>query len=1042
VRKQLQEKKFFGNPEDGGLNSDDAIFSVGVNQWVNSENIRIGSTDAGYINTVESVGSTLLLSTPQPSVTFITIGNVADTANNRIFYFQKNIYTPDDRIICWDENSNTFYTVLLSIQVTGGLNFSKYHPIHSAKIVGDLLYWTDGYTDPKRINVEAAIKMNQPGYVTSVTPYTNPLNQSVITLIRRPPGRQLALTFSTDTNRENFVKNFAGEFAISYVYRDGEESVVGMPSQFVNYRYDFGTFSGASSDTTNVITLALSAPAVDGEYIDQDVQKVQYLVRFNNQPQYFIIKEWDKANTADAAEISAYNAGGSLSYAFYNDKVGVPISVTRSIKPADSVPNLSETLELGLQRLFLGNNTIGYDTPTETSLTATATPGVVTGVATKIFVPYTTYQVGIRFRDYYKRQCGVLTTTDLLVEIPDRGDYNDNSLFVENIVWALSNSNAINEIPDWAYYYDIVITKNLKTRNFVEWIPNSLKYAIKNADGTFTYQDTYSVNVYGIAFGTAFLSQQGMGILYQQGDFLRVYANGLSPVPFSIAAVAQDEEYIICTPINLGNLTSFSTPILARYYTPYIQSEEEPFYTCGIGYRVSAPATAGRQYSTLTGNIQGDVFFTSRVQIFIPTYYSVSQSPSDSLWQFYWGFYGEANIVTRLGRVVKETSVKWSNTIIEGSQINGLSTFDPLDEKLLPIQMGELKKLQQTSKVEAQGNVMLAISEDETASLYLGEVQAYGADQRATQVYAVDNVIGTVNILRGNYGTQNPESVIEYRGQVYWVDVTNGRVIRYDVNGLFAISDYKMTTFWKQFCTQFASMTAVEIEDLGGRPFIFTVIDPRHNELIISIPKTLTNPPYGYLPDYPSAIFPFNIWDGQAKSIVYYLDYQRWGGAYSFVGENYVALNNNLYSWKYGQLYQHNQTNSFNEFYGTVYKSKIMFVSNQSPNRVKVYNNISIEEGVGVLRPSLTYFYSVSPNQQSSDLVDFSWTNLEGNLYSPILRNKLVPTNSGFTTDGLLTGEKIRTYALQVLVEWDITNTSLELRFITLGFDDSIGQTT
>lgn len=1038
------EKKYPANPDGSGfLNSDDAPFSLGINEWCNAENIRTGSTDAGVINTVESIGSNVLKSTPQPSVTFLEIGTADDIPNNRFFVFKYNTTGTNHKITYFDIDADTEYDVLLSSQVTGGLNFSKDYPIHSAKVVGNLLYWTDNYNEPRRINVDAAIKLNNPSYDTDETAYTSPLSQSVITIIRRPPGRVLALQFSTDPARENFLKTFAGQFAIGYVYRDGEESAFGEPSNMVNYRYDFGSFSGASSDATNVVSMEINTPALDGELIDQDVQIVQYAVRYGNSNQYFIIKEWNKDNPDDAAEIAAYNAGGALTYDFYNDKIGVPVSISRSIKAADSVPLLSETLETGLSRLFLANNLKGYDTPAETSLTGSVTPAAVAGVATPIFHSYSTYQLGLRFRDNYKRQSGVVTNNDLVIEIPDRGDYNDTT-FVENISWTLSNTAALDEIPDWAYYVDILITKNLRTRYFVQWIPNSIKYVIKNLDGTFTYQNTYTGGIYGIAFGTSFLSLQGMGVVYSEGDFVRLYTNGLTPAPFSLAVIAQDADYIIAIPIDLGDTsTVLSTPVMLEYYTPYLQEGQEPFYTTGQGYRITNPGTDLRQYSQLSGSINGDVFFTSRVYApFVATSYTESMSPNDSKWQDWYDIYGEQNFVTLLGQVRKETAVQWSDVLIEGSLTNGLSTFDPFNEKILSSDVGAIQKLQQTSKVEKQGNIMLAICEKETASLYLGEVQTYGADQQAASVNTVSNVIGTVNILKGNFGTINPESVTEYRGNVYWADANNGRIIQYSSNGLFPISNYKMTRFWKLWFTQFLSMTSVEIEALGGRPFIFMTVDPRHDELLISIPKLSNTPPKGYLPDYPSTIYPFDIYDLQDKVIVYELSLgqgrPKWKGAYTFYTEGFIGIQNNLYSFKQGHIWLHNQTNTTNNFYGVQCKSKLMCVSNIEPAKPKLYNNISISAN---LCPTFVYFYNDYPIQQSSDLVDYSFRDLEGIWYSVILRNKLVPTATGFNTNGLLTGEKMRNVAMFVLLEFSPVNTFLELKFVNFGIIPSVGHT-
>jgi hypothetical protein len=327
----------------------------------------------------------------------------------------------------------------------------------------------------------------------------------------------------------------------------------------------------------------------------------------------------------------------------------------------------------------------------------------------------------------------------------------------------------------------------------------------------------------------------------------------------------------------------------------------------------------------------------------------------------------------------------------------------------------------------------------------LGETQILDATG-ATQYFAASSgVVGTINVLKGSRGTINPESVVQYRGRVFWADVSNGRYVQYSINGLDDISIYKMTRFWKLFCAQYQSMTSAEIEALGSRPFIFSTVDPAHDELLISIPKLLSTPPKGYLPDYPATIYPFDIWDGQAKTIVFKLNLgegkPRWQGSYSFCAENFVTLQNKLYSFKNGHLYRHNSTTSFNNFYGTQYTSKVMVVANQVADIPKVYDNISVKANV---QPYFVYFYTEYPYVQASDLVDYdpNWNNMEGVFYARLYRNKIVPTAVGFNTDGLLTAEKMRTTALRIMVEFTSVTTQLELKFIGIGYTVSRGHQT
>jgi hypothetical protein len=1138
----LYEKKYFGN---GQGNFDDVDFILLPNQWVNLENARIGSTDKGVIGTVESIGSTILLSTIQPSVTFVQVGAVPDPANRRFFYFLKDLYGPWDKIVCYDEEAGVFYNVLFSAQVTGGLNFSKDNVIHSGAMVNGLLYWTDFLNQPRRINIEAGINLNHPGTFPDVIPYTLPLTPEVLTVVRKPPAYPVVFDKAFDVSIENNqIKNNAFYFAYQFQYRDGETSTISPRSLLCPYNY--------KSDNFNLVQL--NVPFL--QTIDQDVQIINLIVIYADSNNGFIVKTWNKANSTDAAEIIAHNAGISpLAFQFSNSSVGSAIDSVAMVKPFDSVPLLSETLEQGTNRLFLGRNLIGYNTPNTTSLTGE----IINGDSSTIFIgyyefPYTyvspgcltyywyilysptdidgthlagyydyapiplysyadacsiplpsfptqpialsdltyiganisdvrayiplhdearlgftitsrsfatpgatfyfavvstssassnisilksdsSYQLGIVFYDQYLRQCGVIEGPKLTT--PDR-EYADSTSLQYGIQWSLSGGSLPNEIPDWARLYSIVVTKSLRTSFFVQARTGKIVYATKDADGNYLFTAVvYSDDHAGIALKLDLLNGLGMGYSFNAGDIIKIYATGGSVFFASLSVIDQVGDYVIAELFNMGDLTSVQA--LFEIYTPTPQTAGEFFYEVGQIYVINDATTTARSYSVLTGTIPGDVFLLQRGTS--PNeYLTENMSPNDTFWRNWFTNAGRVQVKDLIGQRFKQTSVKWSNTFIPGTITNGLSSFDALDEKILPGELGPLRRLVITSKVNNElGAVMLGICEQETASMYLGEQQLVGSAANAFIAQAND-VIGTVNILKGSFGTLNPESVVEFRGNVYWVDVLNGKVIQYSVSGLFPISNYKMTRFWKLFCDQFLSMTAQQIEALGSRPFIFSAVDPHHWELLITVPKVLATPPMGYLPDapYTSYVYPFDIWDGQAKTLVYKINAEPnfWQGSYSQTPEGWVTIQNKLFSFKYGQLYVHNDTDSYCNYYGIQYKSRVMFIANQQPEHDKVYDNMSVE--VNML-PTLTYFMSLSPFRQVSNLQDFDWQQRESVLYSQIYRNILTPSATGLKPNGLITGEKMRTYALRVMLEFTVNQTPVELRFTNIGYQFSLG---
>jgi len=349
-----KEKKYF-LAQDAVLDGDSSPFAVSPNSWVNSENIRVRSTDKGGVGAVECIGGTLMLSSPQPSINFITIGKAVDDENNRFCYFKYCTSGPWHKISCWDVVAQTEYDVLLSSQVTGYLGFDKDNPIHSAKVIGGLLYWTDNLNQPRRINIDAGIKMNHPSYVTDAVAYVAPLQQWIITVIRRAAYYPPNVTKKEDAGFDNnFLVNDATQYATRYIYRDFEYSVIGPYSVLMPYN--------DLIQVENYVEVKIPT----NEFIDQDILEVELIVRFGNNSSPFVIHTWNRT------DIDAHNSGTALQFDFYNDITGSPVDQVAAAKPFDSVPRLAETIELAKNRSFFANVLEGYDTPSVSSLSATS----------------------------------------------------------------------------------------------------------------------------------------------------------------------------------------------------------------------------------------------------------------------------------------------------------------------------------------------------------------------------------------------------------------------------------------------------------------------------------------------------------------------------------------------------------------------------------------------------------------------------------------------------------------------------------------------
>jgi hypothetical protein len=420
-------------------------------------------------------------------------------------------------------------------------------------------------------------------------------------------------------------------------------------------------------------------------------------------------------------------------------------------------------------------------------------------------------------------------------------------------------------------------------------------------------------------------------------------------------------------------------------------------------------------------------------------------NPNDKYYKYWLTNAGQPNFIDTIGQQTIIGQIAFSNTFIAGSKVNGLSAYEPLNTYGLPSDYGAIMKLVLTTKVQRSGSIMLAIcSGSETGAIYIGEniIQATTGDQTVTQA---SNVIGYVNNLRGSYGTLDPTSVVEFRGNVYWFDALNGKWIQYSDNGLFPVSNYKMTRFWKLFADQYTSMTKAEIEALGSRPYVFSGIDPHNGELLISIPKVLAEPPLPPFDDYSPAIEnPFDIYDGQAKTIVYKImaDPNKWQGAYRGVtAEGFSYINDNVYAWKDGQLWIMNNPDNPCNFFGVQYTCKIMLLVNAAPNNVKVMETVFSESNVV---PSQVIMRNFVPYEQGSDLLATDFTLQEGKYYATILRDRLTPNNNAGAPfpsffAALFGGDPMRTPAMFVMAEYDPSNGIVQVKNLDFNYNISIG---
>ena len=173
-----------------------------------------------------------------------TIGYYSDVLNKRVYWFITNFIGDSGntnamarassdhicQIIYLDLNQSSTPKVLVKGSF---LNFSKNHLITGVNLIDDLLFWTDNYNQPRKINISTALQ--EPLYydteekisVAKFTPYIAPI---LVNSSGEGHGSELSNYEGIDSKylEENFVR-----FSYRYKFQDGEYSAIAPFTQIV-----------------------------------------------------------------------------------------------------------------------------------------------------------------------------------------------------------------------------------------------------------------------------------------------------------------------------------------------------------------------------------------------------------------------------------------------------------------------------------------------------------------------------------------------------------------------------------------------------------------------------------------------------------------------------------------------------------------------------------------------------------------------------------------------------------------------------------------
>lgn len=172
----------------------------------------------------------------------------------------------------------------------------------------------------------------------------------------------------------------------------------------------------------------------------------------------------------------------------------------------------------------------------------------------------------------------------------------------------------------------------------------------------------------------------------------------------------------------------------------------------------------------------------------------------------------------------------------------------------------------------------------------------------------------------------------------------------------------------------------------------------------------------------------FDIEVDGSDTLVFCITENKWRGSDQYSCDGLSNFGGSLYSYKNGELWQHNVSGEeYNLFFGDAVSSYIGVMATGEGGKIKTMSGISVE---GNRSPSSVKIKATLPKQSVSELTQANFRGREG-VFSAAFRR-------AGTGEDRISGKKVRGPFVYCLVEFSGT-TKLQLRFINLSYNMSFG---
>lgn len=550
-----EDKKSF---LQGKMNKDIDARLLPNGEYRTAQNIQVSTSESKDVGTIQNIKGNTLINLPikQSYENLKTIGSFFDETTNRIFYFITNytcensnlsglVGSVDGPTLAASANSSqnplfcaiAVYDPAIGIKILCEglfLNLSTTHELTGINVLNDMLFFTDNFNQPRRINISRAY--------SDSSFYNSEQRVSVAKFAPFYPIRLLdSSNSSTMTNSStvdsDFLRNQFVRFSYRFRYIDGEYSVMAPFTQaaFLADIYkeeldqDSTVVSGGLTgddvkmivftaevrgmvNAVNKIVFKIQMPLASSNVFNEyDIDEVQILCKIDNDLPIRVVD-------VISVENSGVTADGIINYTYDSIEPFKTLPQNQTSRVFDNVPLKAKSQEIIGSRIVYGNyfekrdlsaSKINFEANFSTKNAADSND------SDNLYEEYKyhsvkqrrKYQIGIVLSDIFGRQSPVI----LPIPTSDKTTSQRSSVLVP------SKDRKIFNTRFWSNYLD-GITEIEDARGWGDVLRVRFEDVIGNA-----YSET---NLYGW-YSYRIVVQQ------QEQEYYNVYTNGILTSGFS-----------------------------------------------------------------------------------------------------------------------------------------------------------------------------------------------------------------------------------------------------------------------------------------------------------------------------------------------------------------------------------------------------------------------------------------------------------------------------------------------------------------------------